>query len=72
MLKKVNSLPNMARVISSTNVAQLASQKTFKPSFLNQSPKPTPKFGFGAALQTRFDENYAVCDKTEKAFVGSL
>ena len=72
MLKKVNSLPNMARVISSTNLNQLASnQKTFKPSFLGgQSPKPTPKFGFGAALQTKFDEKYAVCDKTEKAFVG--
>ena len=63
---------NAARVISSTNVTQLASQKFFKLSFLNQSPKPTPKFGFGAALQTRFDENYAVRDKTQKAFVGSL
>lgn len=75
MLKKVNSLPNMARVISSTNSTNLAHAtnvaKTTKPSFfITQSPRATPKFGFAAALQNKFDEKYGLDDKAEKAFVG--
>ena len=63
MLKKVNSLPNMARVFTTTSPTNALKPKVFY-------QKPAKTYSFGSYLQQRFDEKYGIDDKAEKTFIG--